>query len=131
MLNMAFSQSKYYVDALSEVTKSGLREKVRRGEYPGPAPIGYINDPRTKRVMIDRERAPLIKEAFERYASGGETQETCAGFLARTMSVREQESYWETPPFRTCFQIRCFTAISATRVRCMRVNMSRSSPKSS
>ena len=35
MLNIMFGQSKYYVDSLSENTKRGLREKVRRGEYPG------------------------------------------------------------------------------------------------
>ena len=81
MLNMMFGQSKYYVDSLSENTKRGLREKVRRGEYPGPAPIGYINDYRTKRVIVDRERAPIVKEAFERYATGGETQETLRVFF--------------------------------------------------
>ena len=32
MLNIAFGQSKYYVDSLSENTKRGLRQKVRRGE---------------------------------------------------------------------------------------------------
>ena len=81
MLNIMFGQSKYYVDSLSENTKRGLREKVRRGEYPGPAPIGYINDYRTKRVFLDRERAPVVKEAFERYATGGETQETLRVFF--------------------------------------------------
>jgi DNA invertase Pin-like site-specific DNA recombinase len=70
MLNMAFSQSKYYVDALAENTKSGLREKVRRGEYPGMAPFGYLNDYRTKRIIVDRQRAPLVKNAFEQYATG-------------------------------------------------------------
>lgn len=40
MLSMAFSQSKYYVDNLSENTKRGLRQKVRRGEYPSNAPFG-------------------------------------------------------------------------------------------
>ena len=44
MLNIAFGQSKYYVDSLSENTKRGLRQKVRRGEYPSRAPLGYIND---------------------------------------------------------------------------------------
>ena len=34
MLSIAFGQSKYYVDSLSENTKRGLRQKVRRGEYP-------------------------------------------------------------------------------------------------
>jgi hypothetical protein len=38
MLNIMFGQSKYYVDSLSENTKSGLKEKVRRGEFPGRAP---------------------------------------------------------------------------------------------
>ncbi len=47
MLSIAFGQSKYYVDNLSENTKRGLRQKVRRGEFPGNAPVGYINDIRT------------------------------------------------------------------------------------
>lgn len=37
MLHSEFGFSKYYVDSLSENTKRGLREKVRRGEFPGPA----------------------------------------------------------------------------------------------
>jgi len=40
MLNIAFGQSKYYIDNLSENVKRGLRQKVRRGEYPGVAPTG-------------------------------------------------------------------------------------------
>ena len=44
MLNIIFGQSKYYVDNLSENTKRGLREKVKLGEYPAFAPIGYLND---------------------------------------------------------------------------------------
>jgi len=42
MLNIAFGQSKYYVDSLAENTKRGLRQKIRRGEYPCLAPIGYV-----------------------------------------------------------------------------------------
>ncbi|NCO98502.1 recombinase family protein, partial [bacterium] len=52
MLNMAFGQSKYYVDSLSENTKRGLRQKVRNGDYPTLAPVGYINDSRTKTVVV-------------------------------------------------------------------------------
>src|SRR3989344_8238451 len=44
MLNIAFVQSKYYVDNLSENVKRGLRQKVRRGEQSGQAPTGYLND---------------------------------------------------------------------------------------
>jgi site-specific DNA recombinase len=82
MLSMAFSQSKYYVDALSENTKRGLREKVRRGEFPSVAPFGYLNDYRTKQIIVDRERAPIVKEMFERYATGTETLDTLRQFLS-------------------------------------------------
>ena len=70
MLNMAFGQSKYYVDSLSENTKRGMRQKVRRGEYPGLTPVGYINDSRTKTIAVDRKSAPVIRKAFEMYAEG-------------------------------------------------------------
>ncbi len=82
MLNIAFGQSKYYVDSLSENTKRGLRQKVRRGEYPGPAPIGYINDVRTKTIVVDRKKAKIIKAAFELYAQGDKTLEDISNFLA-------------------------------------------------
>ncbi|KKP60057.1 MAG: Recombinase [Candidatus Nomurabacteria bacterium GW2011_GWF2_35_66] len=83
MLNMAFGQSKYYVDSLSENTKRGLRQKVRRGEYPGLSPIGYINDSRTKTIVIDTKSAPVIKKAFEMYAQGNQTLDTIGMFLAK------------------------------------------------
>src|ERR1700676_250450 len=80
MLNQAFSYSQYYSDALSEVTKRGLREKVQRGEDPACAPFGYLKNYSTKRIIVDRERAPVVKEVFERYATGTVTLD---GFAAR------------------------------------------------
>src|SRR3989339_1831063 len=50
MLSIAFGQSKYYVDNLSENVKRGLREKLRRGEWPGCAPLGYYHDVGTPTV---------------------------------------------------------------------------------
>jgi site-specific DNA recombinase len=82
MLSMAFSQSKYYVDNLSENTKRGLRQKVRRGEFPSKAPIGYINDVRTKSIVIDKRLAPHVVAAFELYATGSKRLEDIAIFLA-------------------------------------------------
>jgi len=83
MLNIVFGQSKYYVDSLSENTKRGLRQKVKRGEYPGPAPIGYINDSRTKSVVVDRKKAKVIRGAFELYAKGNSRLEDVSSFLAQ------------------------------------------------
>ena len=82
MLSIAFGQSKYYVDNLSENTKRGLRQKVRRGERPGLAPVGYINDVRTKTIVVDKRRSPFVIEAFELYAKGDQRLEDIATFLA-------------------------------------------------
>ena len=82
MLSIAFGQSKYYVDNLSENTKRGLRQKVRRGEMPGRAPLGYINDVRTKTVVVDRRHAPLVMRAFELYARGDQRLQDVADFFA-------------------------------------------------
>lgn len=82
MLNMAFGQSKYYVDSLSENTKRGLRQKVRRGEFPGIAPVGYLNDVRTKRIVVDKEKAPIIVDAFKLYAKNESILDDIAHFLA-------------------------------------------------
>ena len=70
MLNIAFGQSKYFVDNLSENVRRGQRQKLRRGEYPGPAPIGYLNDLRTHTIVMDPERFSLVKKIFELYATG-------------------------------------------------------------
>ena len=83
MLNMAFGQSKYYVDSLSENVKRGLRQKVRNGIYPSLAPVGYINDVRKKSVVIDRKKSILIKQAFELYAQGNSGLREISNFLAQ------------------------------------------------
>ena len=107
MLSMAFSQSKYYVDNLSENTKRGLRQKVRLGHYPSIAPIGYINDVRTKTIIIDKRRAPLVIEAYELYAVGDKTLQDIADFLyskgimtkGKKPLTKDQIKYMLTNPF--------------------------------
>jgi site-specific DNA recombinase len=70
MLNIAFGQSKYYVDNLIENIKRGIRQKLRRGEFPGKAPIGYLNEPRLRTIVVDETKAPLVRQLFETYATG-------------------------------------------------------------
>ena len=83
MLQIAFGQSKYFVDSLSENTKRGLRQKVRRGEMPGFAPLGYLNDSRTKTIVIDKRRAPAIVELFTLFSTGKYTLKNMTTFLAQ------------------------------------------------
>ncbi|MBU4311511.1 MAG: recombinase family protein [Candidatus Omnitrophica bacterium] len=73
MLSIAFGQSKYYVDNLSENIKRGIRQKVRNGVYPSLAPVGYLNDPKSRNIVIDRVKAPLVRKIFELYTTGDYT----------------------------------------------------------
>ena len=70
MLNIAFGQSKYYIDSLSENVKRGIRQKLRRGEWPGLAPTGYLNDLRTHTIVQDPLRYKGVKKLFLAYAIG-------------------------------------------------------------
>ncbi len=70
MLNIIFGQSKYYVDNLSENVKRGIRQKLRRGEYPSFAPPGYLNNYKTRKIDVDPVTAPKVKSLFEMYATG-------------------------------------------------------------
>ncbi len=70
MLSIAFGQSKYYIDSLSENVKRGLRQKLRRGEWPGYAPVGYLNDYKKHTLYSDPEKSIYIRKIFEIYAAG-------------------------------------------------------------
>ena len=87
MLSIMFGQSKYYVDNLSENTKRGLRARVRNGDFPSQAPFGYLNDTRTKTIVLDKRYAPLVKELFDRYARGDQTMENLAYFLQENGAI--------------------------------------------
>ena len=83
MLNISFGQSKYYVDSLSENVKRGLRQKVRNGIYPSLAPVGYMNDIRTKTVIVDKKKSGIVRMAFEMYAKGVSRLEDITTFFER------------------------------------------------
>jgi site-specific DNA recombinase len=73
MLSIAFSQSKYYVDNLSENIKRGIRQKLRNGIWPSCAPIGYLNDKANRCIVPDEPKARLVRKAYELYATGDYT----------------------------------------------------------
>ena len=81
MLNIAFGQSKYYVDNLSENIKRGHRAKLRKGIWPSFAPLGYVNNHKTRDVDVDIEKAPLVRKGFELYATGKYTLKQIARAL--------------------------------------------------
>lgn len=55
-------------------TIKGLYGRLSQGVYPFKAPIGYLDNGAGKHKTPDPQRAHLIKEAFELYASGQYSQ---------------------------------------------------------
>jgi site-specific DNA recombinase len=63
--------AKNYVENLSEEIRKGMRTKAESGAFPSAAPIGYRNTPdKALGIVPDPETAPLVRELFERAASG-------------------------------------------------------------
>ena len=70
ILSIAFGQSKYYTDNLSENIRRGIRQKLRKGIWPNWAPLGYLNDPKTRRIVIDQDTSSYVKKLFQLYSTG-------------------------------------------------------------
>ena len=71
LLMILCSQAKLENDNKSINVKRGLRAKVEMGLWPSVAPTGYLNEKRIDRkgyVMVDPDRAPIIKKMFEKVA---------------------------------------------------------------
>ena len=62
--------AKNYIDNLSEETRKGMLEKAEEGEFPAYAPLGYLHDTAKQIIEKDPERAPIIRQMFEQYATG-------------------------------------------------------------
>lgn len=71
LLMILCSQAKLENDNKSINVKRGLRTRCEMGLRPGPAVVGYLNEKRMDKkceVIIDPERAPIVKQIFEKVA---------------------------------------------------------------
>lgn len=59
-----------FIRNLREETRKGFYGRIKQGLYPRPAPLGYLNMGKGKPKQLDPIRAPLIRRAFEMYATG-------------------------------------------------------------
>ncbi len=72
----------HYVRNLREETLKGFYGRLKQGFYPLGAPIGYLDCGGGKPKAIDPVRGPLIRAAFELYASGEYSLQRLQGELA-------------------------------------------------
>ena len=73
--NMIGSFNQYFLDSLKVRTKESMQAAFKAGLYPRASNIGYVErngpiPPGQSNKVIDRERAPLIRRAFEEIRSG-------------------------------------------------------------
>jgi hypothetical protein len=59
-------------DVRSDRTRAGMRAALELGRWTFLAPLGYMNAPRAmgKSLIPDPERAPLVRRAFQDFATG-------------------------------------------------------------
>jgi len=81
MMSVEFGMANQFIRDLSSNVKRGLRLKVKRGEFPSSAPVGYLNDVRAKTIVIDRKKSKVIRAAFELYAKGNSRLEDISNFM--------------------------------------------------
>jgi site-specific DNA recombinase len=76
MHGMLATFAEYYSNNLATEVLKGLTQKARNGGTPMRAPLGYLNVRRitegreVRTVTVDPDRAPLIRLAFDLYATG-------------------------------------------------------------
>ena len=59
-----------FIRNLREETRKGFYGRLKQGIYPLRAPIGYLDMGKGRPKEPDPERAPLVRHAFEQYATG-------------------------------------------------------------
>jgi site-specific DNA recombinase len=65
-----------YVRNLRDEVKKGIYGRYKQGLYPHPAPIGYLDQGGGKPKIPDPVRGPLVRRAFDLYATGNFNLET-------------------------------------------------------
>ena len=84
MFSINLSLAKYYSDAIADNVKRANETKVKKGEWPGWAPIGYLNvenEHGIKNIIVDPVRSPYITKMFEMYATGNYSMRKIKNFL--------------------------------------------------
>lgn len=77
-MDYEFLSAVHYSARLSIRVKEGNQTKIQKGEYPGPAKIGYLN--RDRLIVVDPKRAHYIKSIFQAYLDGV-SQDTIADLM--------------------------------------------------
>lgn len=73
-----------YVRNLREETIKGMKGRLKQGLYPFKAPIGYLDNGGGQPKTIDPLTAPMVREVFERYATGNYSLHSLTAAMCQT-----------------------------------------------
>lgn len=83
LFHLVSSLGEFYSDNLSKETNKGKLERSTQGYHNGAVPWGYISQLQGNRKVgvLDPEKAPVVIEMFERYATGAYSDMQIAEWL--------------------------------------------------
>lgn len=92
MENMFAAVAQFDNDVRADRTREGLRERVRQGLWAWAPPMGYKSS--TPCMIVDSEKAPFIKQAFELYSTGNSQLEISQSYLTSgELRLKEEIKY--------------------------------------
>lgn len=92
--DMGILSGKMYVANLRDNVNRGMNYNWSIGKYQTKAPVGYLNV--NKDIIVDENRAPLVKRMFEMYATGGHSIKSLHNF-AKEMNLCSSHSKTNKP----------------------------------
>ena len=114
IMSVEFGMANEYIRQLSVNVARGLRQKARNGHYPSVPPIGYLNDPRTKTIVVDRKKSKIVRSAFELYAQNGSRLEDIAHFLFENGIKTNPTRRWQSEGGHSLNKSKVSTLLSNT-----------------
>ena len=81
----------FYSINLGAEVQRGMTEKASRGLPVVPPPFGYVM--KDGEYLPDEERAPIVKEIFERYANGEKQRAIALSFATRGILTRKGKKF--------------------------------------
>lgn len=101
-MTFKLSFNDYYSQDISNKIRAVKNRKQEKGEYIAPyAPYGYMKDPNNKNhLIIDEEKAPIVKKIFELYLKGIGTPKIAK--LLNDKNIPAPSKFLETQRYKKC-----------------------------
>ncbi len=96
--NMHVLMANFQVNTMTDKVRDSQKRLIAEGHWLGLAPIGYINakdDDRKATLIIDEERAPIIKRLFEEYATGLHSLQSIWAFARAQGFISKEKNHFK------------------------------------